>query len=745
MEQARRQRLLAAARRAGLLGAMERGGYAASRLRSRRANAAFRAAHPEVALPPLWWMRDMYGHTDYAQYWRTGRADAAVIAELVTRALGQLVDGAALSRRFPSEPPSPRPPVEAEPDRDMPKRCLPRLALTASFLAVTACGGEPVAQGPAVPSPAQAEAPRSEDQAMLVLAEEHARAVLAAAPEAATSLGVGEDVAGEGYTARLGDYSPLAREEAAEMNARFLQDLEGIDRDALTGTAAVTYDVLRDSYRTAAARGAFGYGDTPVFGSASPYPVTQLSGPHIGLPRLMLTEQPVETPDDLRAYALRLSEMGRALRETREAVLLDAQAGVVPPTFALTKAAASIDALTAAPPAEHPLAKRLAEAASDLPADERAALTERATAALRDEVYPAYAALAETLRGLVEQAGDEAGVHRLEDGAAFYQHALDGYGAGGRTPAAIHALGLAEVERVSAEMNAIMDGLDATKDVRGTAGQRFAALADDPTMTYPNTDAAKEALLASLREQTAAIQERAPDWFGTLPPQPVRVARIPAYEQDSAPGGYYTSPSLDGSRPGTYWINLKDTADWPRYTLKTLTYHEAVPGHHFQIALQQDVADMPLLRKMMYLSEFGEGWALYAEEVADEMGMYEGDPLGRLGKLQSELFRAARLVVDTGLHDLEWTREEAIDWMTETTGETRASVEREVERYSVWPGQATSYKLGQLKILELRERAERALGDDFDIRAFHDVILLDGAMPLPVLEAKVDAWIESRS
>ena len=627
----------------------------------------------------------------------------------------------------------------------MTRRSLSMLALSAACL--SACGGAPDAEAPAQAAPVRAEAPRTEDAAMLAMAERHARAVLAASPEAATSLGLGEDVAGEGYLSRLGDYSPLARDEAAAMNARFLQELSGIDRDALSGTAAVTYDVLRDSYRTAAARGGFAYGDGAVFGSAPPYPVTQLSGPHIGLPRLMLTEQPVETPEHLDAYVARLSEIGRALDETREAVLQDAENGVVPPAFALRKAAASIDGLTAPDPADHPMTRRLAKAAdeADLTGAERGALKARATAAMADTVYPAYARLAEALRGLIPQAGEEAGVHRLDGGAEFYQHALDGYGAGGRTPAEIHALGLAEVERISARMNAIMDGLEATKDVSGTAGERFAALANDPTMTYPNTDAAKEALLASLREQVSAIQALAPDWFATLPPQPVEVARIPVYEQDSAPGGYYTSPSLDGARPGTYWINLKDTADWPRYTLKTLTYHEAVPGHHFQIALQQDVADMPLLRKMMYLSEFGEGWALYAEEVADEMGMYEDDPLGRLGKLQSELFRAARLVVDTGLHDLAWTREEAIDWMTKTTGETRASVEREVERYSVWPGQATSYKLGQLKILELRERAEAALGERFDIKAFHDVILLDGAMPLPVLEAKVDAWIASQA
>ncbi len=611
------------------------------------------------------------------------------------------------------------------------------LAASTLALLVAGCGEEPAAVAePAAPSEAGA------NEAMLAMAERHAGAILRAVPELATSLGVGEAVAGEGFAGRLGDYSPLARAEAASLNDRFLRELREVDRGALTGTAAVTFDVLENAYEAAARRNQFEFGGPAVIASSGPYIVTQLSGPHIDLPRLLLTEQPLETAEDARAYLARLEEMGRALGETAEAILLDAEGGVVPPRFALEGAARSIEGLTEAPPAEHPLASRLREALSGmegLTPEERTGLAAEAERVLAETVYPAYGSLRETLLSLTEAAGEDAGVWRLDQGEAFYAHALRGYGASDMTPSDIHELGLAEVERISAEMDAILDELGVEGE---TAGLRFAKLADDPGMVYPNDDPSKEALLATLREQVDAINVKAPDWFGTLPPQPVEVRRIPTYEQDSAPGGYYTGPSLDGSRPGIYWINLKDTADWPRYTLKTLTYHEAVPGHHFQIALQQDVGDMPLVRNMLFLSEFGEGWALYAEKVADEMGMYEDDPLGQLGRLQSELFRAARLVVDTGLHDKRWTREEAIAWMTRTTGETEASVTREIERYSVWPGQATSYKLGQLKILELRDRAREALGDAFDIRAFHDEILLDGSVPLPVLEEKVEAWIE---
>ena len=629
------------------------------------------------------------------------------------------------------------------PMRPMRRRSL----LTTSLAALCLVGcGEPTAEAPAAPPPTEAPAAEDQNAAFLALAERQGRDLLAVSPEAATALGLSEAEGGAGFASRLSDTTPLAREEAAAMNERFLRELRDVDPDTLSGTARVTHAVLRHAYEGAARRNQFGFGSGAVLGSQSPYVVTQLSGAHIGLPRLLLTQQPLATPDDAAAYTARLQAMGDALRGTEESLRLDAQGGVVPPAFALEGAARSIDGLTATTPTDHPLYRRLETALADMDDVSAEARDERlaeAEAALTGAVYPAYASLAATLRELVASAGTDAGVWRLQDGEAFYQHALDGYGAGGMRPDEIHALGLSEVERISGEMNAILDEIGEAPGE--TAGLRFAALAEDPNMVYPNTDEAKEALLAALREQVDEINVLAPDWFGTLPPQPVEVRRIPTYEQDSAPGGYHTGPSLDGERPGIYWINLKDTADWPRYTLKTLTYHEAVPGHHFQVALQQAVEDMPTLRNMLFNSEFGEGWALYAEEVAREMGMYEDDPLGDLGRLQSELFRAARLVVDTGLHDERWTREEAIEWMTRTTGETEASVTREVERYSVWPGQATSYKLGQLRIIALREQAEAALGEDFDIRAFHDAVLLDGSVPLPVLEAKIARWIEDRA
>ena len=274
----------------------------------------------------------------------------------------------------------------------------------------------------------------------------------------------------------------------------------------------------------------------------------------------------------------------------------------------------------------------------------------------------------------------------------------------------------------------------------GTVGERIHALYQDPALRYPNDDPGKARLIAYLNRLVVAMQARLPKWFATLPKAPVEIRRVPKAIEAGAPGGYYNPGSLDGSRPGIYWINLRDTAEVPRWSLPTLTYHESIPGHHLQLSLQQE-ADLPLLRKMMFFSAYGEGWALYAEQLADEMGVYDDDPLGKVGYLQSALFRACRLVVDTGLHAQRWSREQAITWMAEHDGDQVSSVTTEIERYCVWPGQACSYKIGVNTWNRLRDKARTALGPRFDIRRFHDAGLLQGAMPLTVLEGVINRWI----
>ncbi len=638
--------------------------------------------------------------------------------------------------------------------RNSTKSAMRFAAAALALLAAASCGKVKKADDAraAGSDPAAAAAQLDPSAEFLAMAERHARAFLAAAPEAATELGVGEDVAGANYLARLGGYGFEAHQAARTMNEEFLQELKGFDRAALSGTAATTYDVLKNAYDTAARRNQFDFGGATPFGAGlpnsgdswamSPYFMTQLTGPHLALPRMMMTQHPIATKAHVEAYVGRLTDLARALDETGETFATDAGIGMAPPAFAVEAIKSSLTQFTAEPAATHPLVRTLEEkmkAVEGLSDAERADYAARAAKAVEEAVYPAYARLAATADAALAETNDDAGVWRLgEEGEAFYQAALTAYGAGTRNGDEVHDLGLSEVARITAEMDTLLKSIGLAQ---GTVAARMEKLAERPDNLYPNTDQGREALLASLREQVAAIMAKAPAYFGRLPDSKVEVRRIPVHEQDSSPGGYYTGPSLDGARPGVYWINLKNTADNPKHSLKSLTYHEAVPGHHFQTAYQRSIPNMPLIRNMLSYSEYGEGWGLYSEALAKEMGMYEGDPTGDLGRLQAEIFRAARLVVDTGLHHKRWTREQAIDYMVSVTGDSKTAISREVERYAVVPGQACAYKLGMLKIQELRAKAQADLGERFDIREFHDTVLSIGDSPLPVLEKAVSDWV----
>jgi uncharacterized protein (DUF885 family) len=291
------------------------------------------------------------------------------------------------------------------------------------------------------------------------------------------------------------------------------------------------------------------------------------------------------------------------------------------------------------------------------------------------------------------------------------------------------------VRELEAELDPILRGAGLT---RGTAGERLAELNKRPDQLFPNTPAGRAALIAELNQQIAEMNTRLPLAFNTLPKARVEARRVPELIQAGSPGAYYEVPPADGSRPGLYFINLRDTFDRPKFGLRTLTHHEATPGHHLQGSLALESPQIPLIRRHAYYSAFGEGWALYAEQLADELGMYEGRPLERAGMLQSFLFRATRLVVDTGIHAKRWSREQATDYFIRTTGIARGRSQNEIDRYTAWPGQATSYKVGHITWLRLREEAKQRQGDRFDLKQFHEVLLL-GAMPLTVLERAVQA------
>ena len=652
---------------------------------------------------------------------------------------------------FHSEASAPR--ADRNPDNRRIKTMKPLLlsGVMAAALFVSACAGSlapgvaSAASGASVAAsePVAASAPTAAQLAFDDLVADLTARWLTASPETATYLGADEATAGGPHLGRLSTFGVAGREEARALSRDMFAALSSVNPETLDDQRRLTREILLDLLNAGAAvdTAAGGWGE-PGVASFTVYPITQLSGLHINLPNLLQAQQPASTPEEAAAYIARMSGFSVAFDDAIDAMLRDAAVGVVPPDFVLEKALAVIERFTAVPAQENIIYVALDEKLGDAGVVGAEGYLVQAQAIIESDIYPAYARLAMALESLLPQASHAPGIDQQPNGAAVYQALIRLNADSELSGDEIHEIGLAEVARISGEMEAI---LQAQGYIDGTVGERIDALQREQRFLYPNTDEGKAQLIADLNAQVVQIQAMAPDWFGTIPPQPVEVRRVPAFSEESAPGGYYDLPSLDGTRPGIYWINLRDTANNPRFSLPTLTAHEAVPGHHYQIALSLDLEETPLLRKWFAITNaYVEGWALYAEVVAKEMGLYDDDPFGDLGRLQSELFRAVRLVVDTGMHARGWSRERAIDYMVDTGAAIRSDAVIEIERYAAWPGQALGYKMGMLKILELRAYAEAELGDAFDIRAFHDAVLLDGGLPLPLLEARVDEWIAAQ-
>jgi uncharacterized protein (DUF885 family) len=412
--------------------------------------------------------------------------------------------------------------------------------------------------------------------------------------------------------------------------------------------------------------------------------------------------------------------------------------GCIPPDFALAKTLDQMQKLRAIPAASAVLTTSVAKRAKEkgIPGD----YAGQAEKIVTEKVYPALDRQIALVKDMQAHATHDAGVWKLKDGEQYYVDSILNWTTSTLKPAEIHQMGLDVVKTYSSRIDEIMKSHGMTK---GTVGERLRAMYDDPKFRYPNTDEGKEKLLADLNVKVQVVRAKLPQYFGVLPKANVEIKRVPKYIEAAQPGGYYENASLDGKRPGIYHINLRDTAEVPSWTLPTLTYHESIPGHHLQLSIQQEAA-LPLIRKVSFFSAYIEGWALYAEQLADEMGMYDNDPFGRIGYLHDAMFRGVRLVVDTGIHSMRWSREQAIKYFTDVLGDPVASATTEVERYCVWPGQACAYMLGKLTILRLREKAKTALGPKFDIHQFHDAILLCGAVPLTVLETVVDNYIKAK-
>ncbi|MFU8833003.1 MAG: DUF885 domain-containing protein [Wenzhouxiangella sp.] len=468
------------------------------------------------------------------------------------------------------------------------------------------------------------------------------------------------------------------------------------------------------------------------------FPVNQLMAIHNLLPGFMTAQHPLRNDLDVDFYIQRLSQFPDVFAGTVDVVAYRAERGLLPPRFAIEKTIRDSLAFIEGAAETNPLVTELGARAGVLSPERRAGLEAELSVAVREYVVPAYGHLVSYLESLLDQAESNDGVWRMPDGDAFYRWVLRGHTTTELGPTEIHQLGLDEVERIENEMDRI---LCAEGYCEGTVGERMVALNAEPRFLFQDSDAGREAILDAYREIVAEIEQGLDGWFHDGPTAPIEVHRVPEYREATAFGAYYMRPAADGSRPGIFFANLRAVEEHPHFGLRTLAYHESIPGHHLQITRMQAMEDVPDFRRSVSLHAHAEGWALYAERLAWEMGFHD-DPFDNLGRLQAELFRAVRLVVDTGMHHHRWSRERAIEYMHGVTGMPMSDVVAEIERYLVVPGQACSFKVGMMRMQAMRERAEEALGEDFDIRDFHRVILDNGAMPLALLDGVVDDWVE---
>ena len=550
-----------------------------------------------------------------------------------------------------------------------------------------------------------------------------------------TTTGLGMDVGELAWTkAQLADRSFAAIDAGIVQTRQQLADLRAIDRKALTGMDVVNYDTVEFTLAVQdEGNEKFTYAGG---GSGAPYVLSQLTGSYQSYPDFLDTQHAIETKADADAYLSRMEAFARLMDQEAAIAKRDYADGVIPPDFVIDKALIQMKAFAGTPTAEAPLVLSVARRTKDknIPGD----WAGEASKVYENSVLPALKRQIALLESVRPKATHDAGVWRLKDGGDYYAVSLKNYTTSTLTPDEIHQLGLDLVKSISIEIDALFKSRGVTK---GTAGEKMRALATDPAQVYANTDAAKEQLIADLNAKAKWIDKQLPAYFGQLPKAPLEIRRVPKAIEAGAPGGYYNSPSLDGKRPGIYWINLRDTAEQPKYLLTTLTVHEGVPGHHLQLSISNEAKGLPLIRKTIGNSGYTEGWALYSEQLAVEMGIYKDDPFGHIGMLHDALFRAVRLVVDSGMHYKKWSREQAVKYMAETMGDEESGTITEIERYCVWPGQACSYMVGKITWLRARERARKALGKTFDIRKFHDAGLLAGMTPLTVLDKVVDNYI----
>lgn len=561
--------------------------------------------------------------------------------------------------------------------------------------------------------------------------------LITAYPETASSAGI--DQGKYAYLkAKLTDKS-LQGQSLIETDVRaMLAKLKHIDTSSLSDDVGLDVDVVRTMFETAAQGFDFEFGDNPMLNynwsyRPSPYAVAQNTGAFIEIPSFLETSHKIETAEDVDAYLARLEAYSSQLDGETERVVRDGARGYILPDFLLEKTIAQIESARTRAPEEWGLVTGLVKHTSTL----SSGAGKQATAIANDKILPAIGRQIEALSAFESRANSDAGIWAKPRGDEYYDWALRAGTTTDLSPDEVHQLGLDELASLQARMEPILQSIGYSK---GTIGERMSALGNDPLYRFSDGDKGRGEIVTFIEDALTEIRTLMPSAFETLVPGFLEVTRINPEVEAGAPGAYGGAGSIDGTQPGHFWINLRTPALHNKFNLKDLTYHEAIPGHVWQ---GEYTFSQPLIRSLLAFNAYSEGWALYAQQIADELGVYDDFPVGRLGYLQSLAFRACRLVVDTGLHAKRWTREEANTWFVTNNGSNPEEVRGEVDRYCAWPGQACGYKVGHSTINRLRDKAKSTLGAKFNYKRFNDAVVLGGAVPMAVLERVVAGYIET--
>ncbi len=607
-----------------------------------------------------------------------------------------------------------------------------KTTISALTLAIASVSAQAIAQTPANASHAASIAETDQNAAIMAFFEEYDAEQLARSPLSKSYRGIKDSDYGkwdDGSDAAEARANDAERSALKEMKARF-------DPTKLSLENRLSYRLFEK--RAARTEAAFKYND---YG----YVFDQMNGAQSQIPAFLINIHRIDTKSDARAYINRLYGIGPGLTEAVGQAKARAAKGIMPPKWVYPYVINdSRNVITGAPFGEGPDAPLFADfkakvAKLSISQTEKDLLIADAAQALTASVRPAYEALVAEMTAQEKVAGTDDGIWRFPDGAGYYTERLANYTTTDMTPNQIHELGLAQVARIHREMQAVQKKMG----VKGDLKAYFNYMRTTPKFYAPEGDEGAALYLAETQKAQDAITPLLPQWFGTLPKAPLVVKRVEAFREKSAGKAFYQRPAPDGSRPGTYYANLYKMADMPLTEVEALFYHEGVPGHHLQLAIQTELIDVPAFRKFGGVTAYSEGWGLYSEKLAKDMGLYT-DPARDFGRLQLELHRAIRLVVDSGLHHKRWTREQAIKYVENNSADAPGGIVKAIERYIIYPGQATAYMVGRLKISELRDKAQKALGPKFDVRGFHDTVLKSGPVPLDVLEEQVDGWIASR-